>query len=78
MITFAAIVPPFINPAYPVPPQMAWLAAGSMVPEFLVLALYGASAAAARRVLNHPARLRFIEKMCALLLIAIAGLVVFA
>ncbi len=78
LITFAAIVPPFINPAYPVAPQMAWLAAGSMVPEFFVLAIYGASAAAARQMLNHPARLRLIEKFCAVLLLLIAALVVFA
>lgn len=78
MITFAAIVPPFLNPAFPVAPQMAWLAAGSIVPEFFLLAIYGATAAGARRFLNHPARLRVIEKMCALLLLLIAGLVVFA
>jgi threonine/homoserine/homoserine lactone efflux protein len=78
LITFAAIVPPFINPAFPVAPQMAWLAAGSMVPELCVLAVYGATAAAARQLLNHPARLRLIEKCCAGLLLVIAALVVFA
>lgn len=75
MITFAAIVPPFINPSFPVAPQMAWLALGSMVPEFCVLMLYGAMAAAARKALNHPARLRAIEKSCAILLLIIACLV---
>ena len=32
MLTFAAIVPPFINPAFAIAPQMGWLAAGSRLP----------------------------------------------
>jgi threonine/homoserine/homoserine lactone efflux protein len=78
MLTFAAIVPPFINPAHPVGPQMAWLAAGSMIPELIVLLLYGALAAKLRGVLNQPNRLQLVERICAVLLVAIAGMIVLA
>jgi homoserine/homoserine lactone efflux protein len=78
MLTFAAIVPPFINPAYPVAPQMAWLAAGSMIPELIVLMLYGALAAKLRGVLNQPERLQLVERVCAVLLVAIAAMIVWA
>jgi threonine/homoserine/homoserine lactone efflux protein len=78
MLTFAAIVPPFINPAHPVAPQMAWLAAGSMIPELAVLLLYGALAARLRGVLNQPDRLQRVERVCAVLLVAIAGMIVLA
>lgn len=76
MLTFAAIVPPFLNPAFPVVPQMAWLAAGSMVPELLVLMIYGALAASVSKALNSPQRLRLIEKACAVLLLAVAAMIV--
>jgi homoserine/homoserine lactone efflux protein len=78
MLTFAAIVPPFINPAHPVVPQMVWLAAGSMIPELIVLLLYGALAARLRGVLNQPERLQLIERLCAVLLVAIAAMIVWA
>jgi homoserine/homoserine lactone efflux protein len=78
MLTFAAIVPPFINPAQPVAPQMAWLAAGSMIPELIVLLLYGALAARLRGVLNQPERLQLVERVCAVLLVAIAAMIVWA
>jgi homoserine/homoserine lactone efflux protein len=78
MLTFAAIVPPFVNPQFPVAAQMAWLAAGSMLPELLVLMLYGALAARLSVLLNQPQRLRIIEKICALLLLAIAAMIVMA
>ncbi len=78
MLTFAAIVPPFINPAHPVAPQMAWLAAGSIIPELLTLMLYGALAARLRAVLKQPNTLRTIERVCAVLLVAIAGMIVWA
>jgi homoserine/homoserine lactone efflux protein len=78
MLTFAAIVPPFINPVFPVASQMAWLAAGSMIPELLVLMVYGALAAKLATVLQRPARLRAIERVCAVLLVAIAAMIVWA
>jgi homoserine/homoserine lactone efflux protein len=78
MLTFAAIVPPFVNPAYPVAPQMVWLAAGSIIPELLTLMLYGALAAKLRGLLNQPTRLQRIERLCAVLLVAIAAMIVWA
>ncbi len=76
MLSFVAIVPPFINPAAAVAPQMAWLAAGSMIPELLVLMIYGALAAKLSVFLNKPSRLRLIERVCAVLLVAIATMIV--
>ncbi len=78
MLTFAAIVPPFVNPAFSVAPQMAWLAAGSMIPELLVLMVYGLLAAKLSAVLNEPGTLRLIERVCAVLLVAIAVMIVLA
>lgn len=78
MLSFVAIVPPFVNPAFAVAPQMAWLAAGSMIPELLVLMVYGALAAKLATVLNEPATLRVIERICAALLLAIAAMIVLA
>jgi homoserine/homoserine lactone efflux protein len=72
MLSFIAIVPPFINPNYPISPQMAWLAAGSILPELLILMAYGALAAKLATALRKPATLRIIERGCALLLGAIA------
>jgi arginine exporter protein ArgO len=55
---------------------MAWLAAGSMIPELLVLMIYGALAAKLSTALNRPARLRLIERVCAVLLVVIAAMIV--
>ncbi len=76
MLTFIAIIPPFINPVFPVAPQMAWLAAGSMIPELLALAVYGALAAKLATVLKEPSTLRNIERGCAIFLIAIAAMII--
>lgn len=76
MLTFAAIVPPFVNTAAPVAPQMVWLWLGSGVPELVILAAYGGLAARMQSMLNHPARLRAIERLCAVLLLAIALMIV--
>ena len=78
MLSFIAIIPPFVNPAFPVAPQMAWLAAGSMIPEFLALMVYGALAAKLATVLKEPSTLRNIERGCAVLLVAIAAMIIWA
>jgi homoserine/homoserine lactone efflux protein len=75
LLTFVAIVPPFVNVAHPVAPQMVWLALGSVIPEILILFAYGALASRARPYLNDLALRRLIERVCAVLLLAIACLV---
>ena len=76
LLFFAAVLPQFVAPGQPVGPQMAWLAAGSMVPEFLILLGYVALASAARGLLGSPAELRWVERGCGLLLAGCAALVV--
>jgi hypothetical protein len=44
LIFFVAILPRFVNPIGNLPLQMIWLAAGSMIPELLILVGYGALA----------------------------------
>jgi homoserine/homoserine lactone efflux protein len=78
MLSFIAIIPPFVNPAYPVAPQMAWLAAGSLLPELLVLMVYGVLAAKLSTVLKEPATLRNIERGCGVLLAAISAMIILA
>ena len=38
LIFFVAILPQFVDPRLPIGSQMVWLAAGSVVPEFFILA----------------------------------------
>ena len=49
LVFFASILPQFVDPRLAVVPQMGWLAAGSMIPEFFVLAAYGYLASRAAR-----------------------------
>jgi threonine/homoserine/homoserine lactone efflux protein len=75
LITFVSIVPPFVNSARPIAPQMTWLWLGSIIPELLILFVYGALAAKARPYLNDLTLRRRIERACALLLLVIAVMV---
>ena len=76
-MTFIAIVPPFVNPNTAVAPQMVWLAAGSLIPEMLVLFACGAIAARLGFLLQSPTVLRRIERACAVLLASVAAMIVF-
>jgi threonine/homoserine/homoserine lactone efflux protein len=75
LLFFTAVVPQFVAPGHPVGPQMAWLAAGSMIPEFCILAGYAALASASRQLLGSPTELRWVERACGLLLAGCATLV---
>lgn len=75
ILMFAAVIPQFVAPGFPVAPQMAWLAAGSMVPEFFILLGYATLASAARHLLGSPQELRWVERTCGLLLAGCAALV---
>jgi threonine/homoserine/homoserine lactone efflux protein len=75
LLFFTAVVPQFVAPGHPIGPQMAWLAAGSMIPEFCILAGYAMLASASRQLLGSPTELRWVERACGLLLAGCATLV---
>jgi homoserine/homoserine lactone efflux protein len=77
-LTFLAVVPPFVQPEHPVPPQMFWLAMGSLLPEVFILGAYGKLAAQAQHLAQSPERLQLIDRICAVLLAACAVAVAFA
>lgn len=70
LLYFIALLPQFIDPRAPVVPQMALLAATSVVIEFVVLAAYGALAARAEAAARRPALLRLAHRLGGGLLIA--------
>ena len=55
LIFFVAILPQFVDPSLPIGAQMLWLAAGSIVPELLILGGYGYLASRAAHVVADPA-----------------------
>jgi homoserine/homoserine lactone efflux protein len=75
LLFFVAVLPQFVVPAAPIGAQMAWLAAGSMVPELLILLAYARAAAAARGLLASEGRVRWVERAGGVLLAACAALV---
>jgi len=75
LIFFVAILPQFVDPRLPVGTQMLWLAAGSVIPEFFILAGYGALAARARRVTSDPRYARWTERVAGCLVLIVAALV---
>jgi threonine/homoserine/homoserine lactone efflux protein len=76
LVFFAAILPQFVDPLLPIGPQMLLLAAGSIIPEFFILAGYGFIASRARRLPTDPRYARWTERCTGLLLLCAAALVV--
>jgi threonine/homoserine/homoserine lactone efflux protein len=76
LIFFAAILPQFVDPRLPIGPQMAWLAAGSIVPELFILAGYGFLASRAARLAADPRYARVTDRIAGLLVLGAAALVV--
>ena len=76
LVFFASILPQFVDPRLPVGPQMAWLAAGSIVPEFFILGGYGYLASRAARLTGDPRFARLTERLAGALVLAAAALVV--
>jgi threonine/homoserine/homoserine lactone efflux protein len=76
LVFFAAILPQFVDPKLPVGAQMAWLAAGSIVPEFFILGGYGYLASRAVRLTSDPRFVRFTERAAGVLVLGAAALVV--
>lgn len=76
LIFFAAILPQFVDTRLPIGPQMAWLAAGSIVPELFILAGYGFLASRAARVATDTRYARITDRIAGLLVLGAAALVV--
>lgn len=75
LIFFVAILPQFVDPRLPIGAQMAWLAAGSVVPEFFILAGYGFLASRAARIATDPRYARATDRSAGALVLAAAALV---
>ena len=75
LVFFAAILPQFVDPRLPIGPQMAWLAAGSVIPEFFILAGYGFAASRAARLATDPRFGRITDRVAGLLVLGAAAMV---
>jgi threonine/homoserine/homoserine lactone efflux protein len=75
LVFFASILPQFIDPKLAIGPQMAWLAAGSIIPEFFILAGYGYLASRAARLTSDPRFARVTERIAGVLVLGAAALV---
>jgi homoserine/homoserine lactone efflux protein len=76
LIFFAAILPQFVDPRLPVGAQMVWLAAGSVIPEFFILAGYGFLASRATRVATDPRFARWTDVLAGVLVLIVAALII--
>ncbi|HTN49280.1 MAG TPA: LysE family translocator [Burkholderiaceae bacterium] len=76
LIFFVAILPQFVDARLALGPQMVWLAAGSIVPEFLILAGYGWLASRARTVAADPRYSRWTDRLAGVLVLGAAALVI--
>jgi homoserine/homoserine lactone efflux protein len=76
LIFFVAILPQFVDARLPIGPQMLWLAAGSIVPEFFILVGYGWLASRAARVANDARYAQWIDRVAGLLVLCAAALVI--
>jgi homoserine/homoserine lactone efflux protein len=76
LIFFAAILPQFVDTRLPIGAQMAWLAAGSIVPELFILGGYGFLASRAAHLASDPRYARLTDRIAGLLVLGAAALVV--
>jgi homoserine/homoserine lactone efflux protein len=75
ILFFTALLPQFIDPRMPVPPQVAILALTSLTIEFFVLLGYGAAAGRASELARQPQYATWTDRVSGMLLIgAGAGL----
>ncbi len=75
LIFFIAILPQFVDPTLPVGAQMLWLAAGSILPESMILGCYGYLAARAAHLAADPRYARMIDRVAGVLVLGAAALV---
>ena len=75
LIFFVAILPQFVDPSLPIGAQMLWLAAGSIVPELLILGGYGYLASRAAQLAADPRYARVTDRVAGILVLGAAALV---
>jgi len=75
LVFFVAILPQFVDPRLPIGAQMAWLAAGSVIPEFFILGGYGLAASRAARLAADARFARLTDRAAGLLILAAAAMV---
>lgn len=75
LVFFAAILPQFVDPRLPIGAQMLWLAAGSVIPEFFILAGYGLAASRASRLATDARFARVTDRVAGVLVLAAAAMV---
>lgn len=75
LIFFVAILPQFVDARLPIGAQMLWLAAGSIIPEFFILAGYGFLASRAQHLATDPRFARWTDRIAGALVLAAAALV---
>jgi len=75
LVFFAAILPQFVDPRLPVGAQMLWLAAGSVIPEFFILAGYAFAASRAARLVTDVRFSRITERVAGVLVLGAAAMV---
>jgi threonine/homoserine/homoserine lactone efflux protein len=75
LVFFVAILPQFVDPRLPIGAQMLWLAAGSVIPEFFILAAYGFAASRAARLAADPRFARITDRAAGALVLAAAAMV---
>jgi homoserine/homoserine lactone efflux protein len=75
LIFFVAILPQFVDARLSIGPQMVWLAAGSIIPEFFILAGYGWLASRARRIATDERYARWTDRIAGTLVLGAAALV---
>ena len=75
LLFFVAILPQFVNPVGNVAYQMVWFAAGSVIPEFFILAGYGVLAGKASRIATQPRFARVTDRVAGTLMLGAAALV---
>jgi threonine/homoserine/homoserine lactone efflux protein len=75
LVFFVAILPQFVDPRLPIGAQMAWLAAGSIIPEFFILAGYGFAASRAARLATDPSFASLTDRAAGALVLAAAAMV---
>jgi homoserine/homoserine lactone efflux protein len=75
LVFFVAILPQFVDPRLAIGPQMVWLAAGSVIPEFFILAGYGFAASRAARLATDRRFARLTDRAAGLLVLAAAAMV---
>ena len=75
LVFFVAILPQFVDSRLPIGRQMVWLAAGSVIPEFFILAGYGWLGSRARRIATDPRYARWTDRVAGVLVLFAAALV---